>query len=48
MVQKDSSVVQFDRAEIAFILALFHWPKQLANKGEEKTSEDELQKIPHT
>ena len=33
----DSSAIKFDRVEIAFILALFHWPKPLTDEGGEKT-----------
>ena len=29
VVRRDSSAIKFDRVEIAFILALFYWLKQL-------------------
>ena len=32
VVQRDISAILSDRAEIAFILALFHWLKQPMNK----------------
>ena len=35
-VQRGSSV-KFDRAEMAFILALFHWLKPLTDEGREET-----------
>ena len=37
LVQRDSSAISFDRVEIAFILALFHWPKPLTDGGGEET-----------
>ena len=48
MVRRDSSVIKFDRAEIAFILALLYWLKPLTDdvgrKPEypEKSPDDEL------
>ena len=53
VVRIDSSAIKFDRAEIAFILASFHWLKPLTDeRGEEtevpgETSDDEPQKMPH-
>ena len=53
MVRRDSSAAKFDRAELAFILALFHRLKQLIDEGgrkpeyPEKTIDDKLHKMPH-
>ena len=49
MVRRDISAIQFDRVIILFILALFYWLKQ-GRKPEypEKTTDDEIQKMPHT
>ena len=41
MVQRDSSVVKFDRVEIAFILALFHWQNPLTDEGGEEADYEE-------
>ena len=52
LVRRDSSVIKFDKFEIA--LALFFWLKALTDDGGEeagvpgKESDDELQKMPHT
>ena len=54
VVRRDSSASKFDRAEIAFMLALFYWLKQLTEEGGEetecpkKTPDDDLQKMPHS
>ena len=51
---RESSAVKFDRAEIAFTLALFHRQKPLADEGGEETEvleknpDDAFQKMPHT
>ena len=37
VVQKDSSAVKCDRAEITFTLALFYWLRLLTNEGGEET-----------
>ena len=37
LVRRDSSAVEFDRVEIAFILALFYWLKRLTDVGGEET-----------
>ena len=37
VVQRDISAVKFDRDEITFILALFHWLKPLTGEGGEET-----------
>ena len=53
-IRRDSSAIKFDRVEIAFILTLFYWlnhqPMKEDRKSEyqEKTPDDELQKMPHT
>ena len=53
VVLRDSSAIEFDRVEIAFIWALFHWlnhlPIKEGRKPEylEKTPGDILQKMPH-
>ena len=53
-LQRDSSAVGFDRAEIASVLALSYWLKPLTmevgRKLEylEKIPDDKLQKMPHT
>ena len=52
MVWRDSSAIKFDRAEIAFIWALFLLAEPLTDEGEEpeyleKTHGEELQKMPH-
>ena len=36
-VRRDSSVIKFDRLEIAFISALFYWLKPLTDEGGEET-----------
>ena len=36
-VRRNSSAIKFDRVEIAFILALFHWLKSLTSEGGEET-----------
>ena len=48
VVQMDSSAIKFDRVEIAFSLASFDWLKPSNGKREEKTPDDELQKMPYT
>ena len=50
LVRRDSSAIKFDRVEIAFIWALFHWLMKEGRKPEypEKTPGDKLQKMPHT
>ena len=51
VVRRDSSAVQFDRAEIAFVLAVFRWLEPFTDEGEEepeKSPDDELQKMQHT
>ena len=37
VVQRDSSVIQFDRVGIAFISALFYWLKPVTDEREEET-----------
>ena len=37
VVQRASSSVKLERAEITFTLALFHWLKSLTNEGREET-----------
>ena len=37
LTRKESSATKFDRVEMAFIFALFHWLKPLNNKGREET-----------
>ena len=37
LVRRDSSAIQFDRVETAFILALFYWLKPLTDEGGEET-----------
>ena len=48
VVQRDSSAIKFDIAEISFILALFYEMKPLTNKRGEKTPDNELQNMLHT
>ena len=54
VVRRDSSAIKFDGVEIVSILALFyqlnHKPIKERRKPEhpEETSNDELQKMPHT
>ena len=36
VVRRGSSAIQFDRVEVAFILALFYWLNPLTNEGEEE------------
>ena len=51
VVWRESSATKFDRAKIAFFLALFYWLNYQLIKEErkpEKTRADELQKMPHT
>ena len=54
IVQRNSSAINLDKFEIAFILALFHWLKPLTNEGGEKARvigelcNDKLQKLTHT
>ena len=54
VVRRDSSAIKFDIVYIAFIFALFYWlnhsPTKEGRKPEypEKTTNDELQKMPHT
>ena len=33
VLRRDSSAIKFDRVEIAFILAMFHWLKPQTDKG---------------
>ena len=37
LVQRDSSAIKFDRAEVAFMLALFYWLKPLTDEEGEET-----------
>ena len=37
LVRRDSSVIKFDRVEIAFIWALFYWLNHLTDEGGEET-----------
>ena len=37
LVRRDSSAVEFDRAGIAFILALFYWLEPLTDEDGEET-----------
>ena len=51
VAQRRNSAVKFDRSEIAFTLALFHWLKPLMDRvGEgpefQKNPDDKLQKMP--
>ena len=36
-IRRYSSAIKFDRVEIAFIVALFHWLKPLTDDGGEET-----------
>ena len=34
VIPRDSSSIKFERADIAFVLALFHWLEPLTDEGE--------------
>ena len=37
VARRDSSAIKFDRVQVAYIFALFHWMKRLTDEGGEET-----------